>query len=390
MPAGVLLEGDPGLGKTLMAKCFIEESGLEAYTVRLSRDRNTFIRNIADTFSKATENAPAIVFFDDIDKFANEDHRHTDAPEYVTVQGCIDVAVGFGVFILATANDVCKLPESLIRPGRFDRRIRIECPSEEDGEKIIEYYLSDKNLSDGIDMKDVAKMIKYKSCAELETIINCAAMNAAYARRDRIRLDDIVESVLRMEYESPEDIDAPISNDVMKKALHEAGHLVVSEVLCPGSVGLVSIRKSEQYGIGGFVRRCRRLPDDEYNIIVSLAGKAAVELYYSESAAFGCREDIKRTFELIRDGISEKASLGFGMIDVATNRFRNTSENMNSRNEAVTHAELERYYMKAKDILLKNREFLEKAAKELEEKETLLYSDIHRIKDDVTVTNVAI
>ena len=121
------------------------------------------------------------------------------------------------------------------------------------------------------------------------------------------------------------------------------------------------------------------------HILTCLAGKAAVELYYSEECADGCANDINRAFNYIRKEISEQAYCGFGMIDVAVMRFPDTSESMNSRNEAVTQAELERYMIKTKDILLKNRAFLEKAAEALMEKETLLYSDICEIKKNVDI-----
>lgn len=113
-------------------------------------------------------------------------------------------------------------------------------------------------------------------------------------------------------------------------------------------------------------------------------------LYYSEAVASGCQSDINRAFNEIREAISESGTSGFGMIDVATERFSRTSESLNSRNEAVTQAELERYMIKTKDILLKNRDFLEKTAKALAEKETLLYSDIRNIRESTTVTAVAV
>ena len=175
-----------------------------------------------------------------------------------------------------------------------------------------------------------------------------------------------------------------------KNALHEAGHLVASEVLCPGSVGLASLRATGRDFTGGFIHRCKELTRRPYHVLVSLAGKAAVELYYSDTCAGGCQNDINRAFNIIRDGLSENATHGFGMIDVATQRFSNTSESMNSRNEAVTHAELERYMIKTKDILLKNRDFLEKATNALIEKEARRYSDIKALRDSTTITEVAV
>lgn len=385
LPQGVLLCGEPGLGKTLMAVSFIEESGLRAFTVRRNKGGDEFIVDVTETFEQAKETAPCIVFLDDLDKFANEDDRHRDAEEYMAVQAGIDEVKGCGVFVLATANEMEKLPDSLVRSGRFDRKIEVRCPSDKDAEKIIAHYLSDKKVSEGVNMEDLARMISYHSCAELETILNEAAINAAYERRRSIAMDDLVKAVLRMQYDSPANYSKTSEEEIRKTALHEAGHLVVSEVLCPGIVGLASLRSAGD----GFVHHCRELPRRPYFILVSLAGKAAVELYYSDSCASGCQGDIKRAFNIIRGGVSENATLGFGMINVATKYF-DTSENMNARSEAVTHAELERCMLKARDILLKNRDFLEKTTDALIEKGTLLYSDIKAIRESTTIVGAAV
>ena len=389
LPQGILLYGDPGLGKTLMAKCFIEESGLTAYTIRRNKGNDDFIGNITETFRKAKEDAPCIVFLDDMDKFANEDRRHCDAEEYIAVQSGIDEVKDCDVFVLATANEIDKLPRSLIRSGRFDRRIEVLSPIGKDAEEIIAHYLSEKKVSNSVNREDLAKMISYSSCAELETILNEAAIQAAFERKSGIEMGDLVKIVLRMEYGSSKNYDAVSAEDLKKTALHEAGHLVVSEVLCSGSVGLASIQSAGRGSTGGFVHRCKDFTRRPYLVLVSLAGKAAVELYYSETCASGCANDIDRAVCLIRDGMSENATYGFGMVDLTTRSF-DYSENMNSRSEAVTCAALERYMLKTRDILLKNRDFLEKATEALLEKETLLYSDIQAIRNSTVITKVVI
>ena len=172
-----------------------------------------------------------------------------------------------------------------------------------------------------------------------------------------------------------------------KIALHEAGHLVVCEALRPGSVGLASIRSSNGEASDGFIHRCRDLPRETDYVLVSLAGKAAVELFYADACADGCMGDIHRAFRIIRDGIWEKAASGFGLVYDSSNKL---SENMLSRIEAVTHAELERYLLKTRDILLRNMDFLVEATEALMEKGTLLYSDIRAIRDSVAITEVAV
>ncbi len=390
MPHGMLLYGDPGLGKTLMAKAFIEESGLETYVVRRNKGNDDFIGDITDTFLCAKVNAPAIVFLDDMDKFANEDQNHRDAEEYVAVQAGIDDVKDSNVFVIATANEVWKLPRSLVRSGRFDRKIEVQCPTDKDANNIIRYYLSNKKVSESVDMEDLSRMISYSSCAELESILNDAAINAASERKESIKMEDLVKSVLRMQYDSP-DIYAKTSEDEMRRiALHEAGHLVVCEVLEPDSVGLASLRTSGRSSTNGFIHRCKELSKLEYNILISLAGKVAEELYFADVSDNGCQSDLNRAADLIRDRLSESAVRGLFMLDVSNNRFPRSSEEYLARNEAVVHAELENYMLKTKDILLKNRDFLEKAAEALIWQETLLYSDICRIKENTAITRVAV
>lgn len=369
LPMGVLLYGDPGLGKTLMAKCFIEECKLEAFTIRKNKSEN-FVEHISEIFKEAKEKAPAIIFLDDMDKFANEDNNHRDAEEYVAVQAGIDDVKGTGVFVLATVNEHHKLPRSLTRSGRFDRCIEVCSPNSQDCVNIIKHYLEDKKVADDINIEDISKMISYSSCAELETIMNEAAILAGFKRKECIEMSDIVSSVLKMEYNSPDDFTKVTDAELKKIAYHEAGHLVMSEILCPGSIGLASVRTSGRNSVGGFVRRCKKLPNAESHILVSLSGKAAVELNYG-MCADGCESDIKRAFECIRDEISENGSMGFGVVDVANHRFPETSESLNSRNESIVQTELERYFYKAKEIILKNKEFLDNIVCALIEKETL-------------------
>lgn len=385
MPSGVLLHGNPGIGKTLLAKCFIEECGLTAYTLRNNKGGDKFVDEITKTFEKAKSNAPAIIFLDDMDKFANDDDMHCDAQEYVAVQAGIDDVKGHNVFVIATTNDMRKLPDSLIRQGRFDKIIYMNRPSNEDAAKIIKHYLKNKKLSDDIDFNDICKMMSYSSCASLETLINEAAIRAGYKKKDCIDMNDLVETVLRNQYESPDDLMQMDKEEVKKVAIHEAGHLVLSEVIMPGSVGLASIRSKGRSRIGGFIHKCKDDESLQNQVMICLAGKVATEMYYSDTCASGCRSDFKSAINLIRNGLTEEGTNGVSFLEFKNYRYDLSERSWDNR-EAVVHAEIERYILQTRAVLIKNKEFLEKTAEALAEKETLLYSDIQSIKNSVTIT----
>ena len=379
LPHGLLLYGDPGLGKSLLAKCFIEESGLNTVTVRRDKGGDAFIDSIKQAFTRAKEEAPAIVFLDDMDKFANEDCSHSDAPEYVAVQAGIDDVKETDVFVIATANEICRLPDSLRRSGRFDRKIGLQAPTAVDAEAIIAHYLSGQQVSDDINMKDLTKMMSYHSCAELETILNEAAIRAAFSRKDSIGMEDMVGTVLKQQYGASEDIPHNSEETVKKTALHEAGHLVVCEIVCAGSVGFASLVPSREDRWGGFVHTCTTIPDS-CAALVALASKAAAEMRYAGQAAEGCSRDLQRAINCIREAAAKEGTLGLSLLDVESNSSNPMSESLNARSEAAVQVELERCYNRAKSILSENELFLEKITEAFIEKKTLLCSDIQRIR----------
>lgn len=388
MPRGMLLYGKPGLGKTLLASCLIAESGRKAFTLRRDTGGDAFLERIRDAFARAREQAPTIVFLDDMDKFANEDRGRRDAPEYVAVQACIDDCKGQEVFVLATANDIDKLPDSLVRSGRFDIRLKVEAPDGKDSEDIIRYYLRDKQVAGDLNFEDLTKMVSYSSCADLEQTLNDAAIHAAFHKRSRIGIEDFVEVILRDKLDYPEDFFREDDDSIRKTALHEAGHLVAAEVLYPGSVGMAAIRNEPGSGCNGFVHMCREIPETMGYVRIAMAGKAAVEQYYAEDRAGGCEDDLLKASHIIEDYISREAGRGFGLFRPHVSRTLDISDGMSDRMLAIVQAEMERGFFATKNILLKNRAFLEAVADALMEKKALLHSDIRAIRERVSVTDM--
>ena len=162
-PRGIMLWGEPGLGKTLLAQCFIKECGCKSFTIRKTVSDGEMVRVIHKTFKQAKAAGRAIVFLDDLDKFANEDNNHPDAEEYVTVQACIDSCKDADVFLLATANSKKCFPDSLLRSGRFDKVIELKCPKGENAVRVTKHFLSQKKNLRDVDAVEIAKVMEQNS-----------------------------------------------------------------------------------------------------------------------------------------------------------------------------------------------------------------------------------
>ncbi len=379
---GLLLDGDPGVGKTLMANCFIKESGRKAFVCRKNKPDGEFVNEIKNVFSEAAKNVPSIVLLDDMDKFANEDDFHRNAEEYVTVQSCIDEVKGKDVFVLATTNGTDNFPKSLLRAGRFDYIINVDAPKGKDAVEIVKYYLSQKKAVAEIDAEEIVGLLKGKSCAALETVINTAGQYAGFANKEKIDLGDILRACMRIIYDAPEST-VPHDPFILERtAYHEAGHTVVAEVLEPGSVNLVSVRKNTGVA-GGFTSYNN--PDDYWfsethmknRVMAILAGKAATEIIFGETDT-GANDDLHRAFEIVERFVDNYCSYGFGYWEE-----RGSSPVRLSRREDRITADMENFYAKTKKILVENRDFLEKLAKRLQEKDTLVGSEIKAVKESV-------
>lgn len=372
LPSGVVLSGEPGLGKTLIATAFMEECGVKSYTLRRSKETKEFIEEMNEVFENAKNNAPSVILLDDMDKYAPEEKN---SEEFAILQALIDSVKKKNVFLIATVNaHRHELPESLTRAGRFDRFIHFYHPSKEDGASIVKYYIGKKTISDDVNIEDTSKMLAGKSCAELDSVINIAAISAAYERSEKIKMKHLVDATLREAYGVGDDCDKLTPEEREAVAYHEAGHAVISDVLKEGSVGMASICTR-----GGFMLRCLDFDRRAYEILVSLGGKAASELKYGKIASGTCN-DLVKSIRHIGRAVTEIGTNGMSFLSHCVK-----SEASNARSDIAIQAELERYLFKAKEILCDNREYLDKLAAELIEKETLLNSDIARIRANCTI-----
>ena len=397
-PRGLLLYGEPGVGKSLMASAVIEESGRPVFCCRKDEPNGEFVKKIKATFDKAAENAPSIVFLDDMDKFANGDEMHPDAEEYVTVQSCIDETKGKEVFVLATANDTDFLPDSLQRAGRFDRTIEVGLPKGEDAIEIVTHYLKSKRFVEGVDPAVIAKIMNGHSCADLETVLNEAGLYAGYERAEHITMENFLKACLHtvceVEFQGHEQEDllshyTDPHQMASQFVYHEAGHAVVSEVLWPESVTLVYIG-SARLEEGGFTRYYRTpgtslLDWRKTRIVGALGGAAAMEQKFG-LPDIGCSSDLNHAFDKVRELLTDTCINGFSFYS----RGYSESEHLKASLEQAAAAEVERYYRKAKEILSANWEFFEKLACALAEKKLLSAVDIEKIRGECRIVPMAI
>lgn len=376
MPHGILLDGKPGLGKTLMAKCFIEAIGLESVTLRKSGRGDDFCEEIEKSFQMAIDKQPSVLLLDDVDKFANEDYNRKDAEEYVAVQAGFESIkeCEATVIVIGTVNKSTKLPDSLLRAGRFDIKLDVETPRYEEAEEIFAYYMKDKIIDDDVNVSDLTKMIKGCSCAELEQLLNDAAIRAGFEGLDKIHMCHMVETVLESNFGVEAGTFDADNAQTREIAIHEAGHVVVAEALQRDTVGFVSLNADEDGADGGITSLWKSLTRTPHVIMMSLAGKVATELYFGGHAASGAQQDLKKSFAAVKNSMIYNGSLGYGLMNC--NDYDPDVEQVQL---AVAGAEIQRYEHVVRGILIKNRALLEAIRDALLSKGILLNSEIQEI-----------
>ena len=377
-PHGLLLHGVPGVGKSTFAESFIDASGRKVFICRKDKYNGDFVNQIVHIFDKAADSAPSIILLDDLDKFANEDERRRDAEEFVTVQACIDKVKDKRVFVVATANNIHKLPDSLIRAGRFDHVLELRCPSGQDAEDIIAHYVSRKSFVADLDIKLIARLLDGKSCAELESVINQASTYAAFDERCQVEMKDMIKAILRIVFNAPESFYED-TRALSVVACHEAGHALVAEILEPGSVNLVTALNHDSF-TGGVTSIYR---DDYYfyskqmmenRVMYLLAGKAATEICYG-TVDTGSGSDLKKAFDIVHRLVDDYCSYGFAQFVYD----KQSSNEILERRDSRVAAEMDRFYAKTKQILVENRCKLNALIEALVEEKTLLADQIQKI-----------
>lgn len=289
----------------------------------------------------------------------------------------------YHIFVIATTNDTRYMPQSLLRPGRFDYILNLNPPLGKTAEDIVSYYLCDKNLAKDVQISDIVKAMPQVSCATLETVMNLAAINSVYRDHAHVQKEDIIDALLKVVYNLRKTDCEEDPQEHQMIAVHEAAHAVVGEVLHSGSIGIITIRGSHG-AIGGmesgFAVYAKSEEEFQDEIIKTLAGKAGTVLIYG-IMDIRAAADIKKADQLLDIWLCHFAGGGFSGVEPSENRL---SEPRLSYNEAIKSAKLEELYRRAYKILYDNRDFLLAVQKELLEHETLLNSDLAKIRESCT------
>ena len=392
IPKGVLLEGAPGTGKTLLAKAIAGEAKVPFFSISGSDFVEMFVgvgaSRVRDLFADAKKNSPCIVFIDEIDAVARR--RGTgmggghDEREQTLNQLLVEMD-GFGtnegIIVMAATNRVDILDPAILRPGRFDRKITVSPPDVKGREEILNVHAKNKPLSDDVDLKQIAQTTAGFTGADLENLLNESAIHAAKENRAFIVQDDIKKSFIKVGIGAEKK--SRIISDKEKKitAYHEAGHAILFHVLPDvGPVYTVSIIPTG-LGAAGYTMP---LPerDEMFNtkgkmlqdIMVSLGGRIAEEIIFDDITT-GASSDIKKATKearsmVTRYGFSE--NIGVINYDEEDNEVfigrdlahtRSHSETVAGEIDVEVKRIIDECYAKAKDIIMQHEDVLHSCAK---------------------------
>lgn len=400
IPKGVILVGPPGTGKTLLAKAVAGEAGVPFFSISGSDFVEMFVgvgaSRVRDLFAEAKKNAPCIVFIDEIDAVArrrgsglgggHDEREQTLNQMLVEMDG---FGINEGIIVMAATNRVDILDPAILRPGRFDRRIHVGLPDVRGREEILKVHAKNKPLSDDVNLEEIARTTAGFAGADLENLLNEAAICAARENRPYLMDEDIRKSFIKVGIGAEKKSRIISEKDKRVTAYHEAGHAILFHVLPDvGPVYTVSVIPTGQ-GAGGYTMP---LPekDEMYltkgkmlqDIVVCLGGRIAESLVFDDVTT-GAVQDIRQATERARDMVTKYGfSDELGMINYSTSddevfigREIGHAKNFSEGTAAVIDQEVKRIIEscreKATKILKENRKVLDKLAELLIEKERI-------------------
>ena len=410
IPKGVLLEGAPGTGKTLLAKAIAGEANVPFFSISGSDFVEMFVgvgaSRVRDMFAEAKRHAPCIIFIDEIDAVARR--RGTgmggghDEREQTLNQLLVEMdgfGVNEGIIVMAATNRVDILDPAILRPGRFDRKITVAAPDVRGREDILKVHAQNKPLGDDVDLSQIAQTTAGFTGADLENLLNEAAINAAMDKRVFVKQDDIKRAFVKVGIGAEKK--SRIISDKEKKitAYHEAGHAILFHVLPDvGPVYTVSIIPT---GIGAAGYTMPLPEKDEMfltkgkmfqDIMVSLGGRIAEEIIFDDITT-GASSDIKKATKVARRMVTRYGmSANIGVINYDDDddevfigrdlaHAKSHSEAVSGEIDREVKAIIDDCYEKAKAIILEQEDVLHRCAELLLQKEKINRTEFEALFD---------
>ena len=410
IPKGVLLVGPPGTGKTLLAKAIAGEAGVPFFSISGSDFVEMFVgvgaSRVRDLFEEAKKNAPCIIFIDEIDAVARR--RGTgmggghDEREQTLNQMLVEMdgfGVNEGIIVMAATNRVDILDPAIMRPGRFDRKVVVGRPDVRGREEILGVHAKNKPLGDDVDLKQIAQTTAGFTGADLENLLNEAAIIAAKENRAYIKQDDIKKSFVKVGIGAEKKSRVISDKEKRITAFHESGHAILFHLLPDvGPVYSVSIIPTGS-GAAGYTMP---LPekDEMFNtkgkmlqdIVVSLGGRVAEELVFDDITP-GASQDIKQATQMAKAMVTKYGmSDNIGLIcydndddEVFIGRdlahTRGYSEGVASAIDQEIKRIIDECYAKAKQMIMDHRDVLDACANLLLEKEKISQKEFEALFD---------
>ena len=410
IPKGVLLVGPPGTGKTLLAKAIAGEAGVPFFSISGSDFVEMFVgvgaSRVRDLFEEAKKNAPCIIFIDEIDAVArrrgtgmgggHDEREQTLNQMLVEMDGC---GVNEGIIVMAATNRVDILDPAIMRPGRFDRKVVVGRPDVRGREEILGVHAKNKPLGDDVDLKQIAQTTAGFTGADLENLLNEAAIIAAKENRAYIKQDDIKKSFVKVGIGAEKKSRVISDKEKRITAFHESGHAILFHLLPDvGPVYSVSIIPTGS-GAAGYTMP---LPekDEMFNtkgkmlqdIVVSLGGRVAEELVFDDITT-GASQDIKQATQMAKAMVTKYGmSDNIGLIcydndddEVFIGRdlahTRGYSEGVASAIDQEIKRIIDECYAKAKQMIMDHRDVLDACANLLLEKEKISQKEFEALFD---------
>ena len=408
IPKGVILVGPPGTGKTLLAKAVAGEAGVPFFSISGSDFVEMFVgvgaSRVRDLFEEAKKNAPCIVFIDEIDAVARR--RGTgmggghDEREQTLNQLLVEMdgfGVNEGIIVMAATNRVDILDPAIMRPGRFDRKVAVGSPDVKGRREILDVHVKNKPLAEDVDLEEVARTTAGFTGADIENLMNEAAIRAAKLNRKFILMDDIRQSFVKVGIGTEKKSRVVSDKEKRVTAYHEAGHAILFHVLPEiGPVHTVSIIPTG-VGAAGYTMP---LPENDemfmtrgkmISQITSLLGGRVAESIVLDDITTGASNDIKRATQVARNMIVKYGmSKNIGVVcydddddEVFIGRdlahAKRYSEAVASKIDEEVKFIIDTCYEKAEKLILENRDVLESCAKLLLEKEKITQEEFEAL-----------